>query len=157
MELPAFLLNLQWEPVKINVKDTAWALFRLKLLLCAFPSCGPNSPHSLHFDWNICQKGPPSFKAFFIRCFVVLHPSLGVLVPVPCQMREHTYTHTRGVWGAVSHSSRSESICLLSARDKPPPPPALASIHNSVWHAGARWQLTSPKSTQPTKTLISNS
>lgn len=45
-------------------------------------------------------------------------------------MWEQSYVHSHGVRGAVSHSSLSESISLLSAKERAPTPPA--STHNGV-------------------------
>lgn len=120
MELPAFLLNLQWEAVKINVKDTAWALFRLKLLLCAFPSCGPNSPHSLHFDWNICQQGPPIFQSILYQvfcCFTPIFRSVSSLFQVVC-------THTPVVCEVLSVTLLEVNQYVFCLQETSPPPTA---------------------------------
>lgn len=139
IELTSYTPDLQQddphrEPVKIIVKDTVWSLFtgrvsnfRSRLIFAA-----------QLFDWNIIiffDIVPHLPQLSFTVLLLFLHPSSGVLVLVRGHMWEHRYVHSHSVRGIHSHSSLSESISLLFAKEQGSSPSA--STHNSVWHEGA--------------------
>lgn len=87
-------------------------------LLCS-RSLGSKAQAQIH-QHNVPIKELLSFSFFSPPLF--LHPSLGVFALVGGHARGHSYAQPHGARGAVSHSSMSESISLLSAKERAPPP-----------------------------------